>query len=291
MPNDHPASEAVENVTRKSQKKLLHAHILTGLRNLAKGRARFGPIDPVGFELETLLSYMSLATVKTIEDLFEVWRKDRPEYTCFSNDGILVEDLWKKATPKIAFLLKESNDHFFNIRGRGWGPEGNSPRFWRNLSMWTYIATECLNGRECTLPKTIEEKEKLLEPVAYINIKKKAECKPKSSDEDIHSYIDRDWGFLNRQIEIIAPDILFCCGSFKYLRRKIQLEHISERIHYFQHLLVVDFYHPSYPYRSNESNFRLLHEMFSSIPEKHRQRSPANQQLSTTTVERKPSGA
>ena len=218
---------------------------------------------------------MNLEDVKTIEDLFDLWRRERPDYTYFSNDGILVEGLWKQANPKIAFLLKESNDSFCDIRGSGWGPNGNSPKFWRNLNQWTYITTECLNNRECILDKTIAEKEKKLEAVAYINIKKKAECRSdyESSDPDIHNYIDRDWEFLNRQIEIIAPDVLFCCGTFRYLERKIKCEQISERIYYFRNLLVVDFYHPSSAFLSYESNFKLLHEMFRLLPEKYKQRS------------------
>jgi hypothetical protein len=230
-------------------------------------------MNPENMNLETL------KTVKTIDDLFILWQEARPEYKDFSIDGILVEDSWKQANPKIAFLLKESNDGFVKIRGRSWGPQDNSGRFWRNLRMWTYITTECLNGRVCTFARTIAEKEKPLAEVAYINIKKKAESKSVSYDPDIHNYIASDLPFLKRQIEIIAPDILFCCGTFKYIRDKIELEGISKRIYSYQHLLVVDFYHPSFWGRKDESNFNLLHEMLNLIPEKYKQRSPTSIQL------------
>jgi hypothetical protein len=215
---------------------------------------------------------MNLENIITIDELFALWREIR-KFESFSDDGILVEDLWKQARPKIAFLLKESNDDFCKIRGRSWGHpgEGNSRLFWRNLRMWTYITTELLNGRVCTLERTIAEKEKPLAEVAYINVKKKAESKPVSYDPDIQHHLDEDWDFLNRQIEIIAPDVLFCCGTFKYLGGKIELEQISKRIYYHRHLLVVDFYHPS-ARRGYKSNFDLLHEMLSLIPEKHKQR-------------------
>jgi hypothetical protein len=223
---------------------------------------------------------MDLETIKTIDELFDLWRIKRPEYTCFSNDGILVEELWKQAIPKIAFLLKESNDDFCDIRGKSWGHpgEGNSRLFWRNLRMWTYMATEILNGRVCTFERTIAEKEKPLEEVAYINVKKKAESKPISYDPDIQRHLDEDWEFLNRQIEIIAPDIVFCCGTFKYLRRKIELEQINQRVYHRGHLLVVDFYHPS-ARRGYKANFDLLHETLSLVPEKYIQRIRGDIQL------------
>jgi hypothetical protein len=216
----------------------------------------------------------NLETVKTIDELFLLWREARPEYIYFSNDGVIGnEKLWQRTNLKIAFLLKESNDDFIEIRKELYyePKKGTSRLFWRNLNMWKYIATELSKDRECTFAETKEEKEKPVTQIAYINIKKNAECKPASYDPDIFSYIDRDWEFLNRQIEIIAPNILFCCGTFKYLKGKIKFECVSERVYSYHNFLAVDFCHPS-ARNSYKSNFELLHKIFSLIPEKYRQR-------------------
>ena len=209
---------------------------------------------------------VNLETIGTVDDLFKLWRDIR-EYDYFSNDGVIGNDsLWKQANPKIAFLLKEVNDSFRDIRENPhYDPKrGNSGLFWRNLNMWKYIATEILNGRECSFSKTREKKENLVTQIAYINLKKKDESefesRPTSKDSDIQKYVDEDWGFLNRQIEIIAPDILFCCGTFKYLNGKVKLEQISKGIYFYRHFLVVDFCHPS-ARNGYKSNFDLLESL------------------------------
>ena len=54
-----------------------------------------------------------------MDALFQEWREKR-NYQFFSNDGILIVDEWEKSSPKIAFLLKESNDQFWAWnRGQG----------------------------------------------------------------------------------------------------------------------------------------------------------------------------
>ena len=239
-------------------------------------------MNPENIDIETIKA------AKTIDRLFELWRNAR-QYNSFSNDGIIgSDDLWKQTYPKIAFLLKEVNDSFCDIHKEPcYGPKGNSPVFWRNLNMWKYIATELLHGRECTFSETCAEKENCVAQIAYVNLKKNAESesRPKSNDADIQRYVDEDWEFLNRQIEIIAPDILFCCGTFKYIKGKIEseLEPISKGIYFYRHLLVVEFCHPS-ARGGYESNFDSLHEMFRLIPEKYKQRSQTSIQPRITTA-------
>jgi hypothetical protein len=142
---------------------------------------------------------MNVEDAKTIDELFDLWR---PKYKQFSNDGGL--EGYGVSRPRIAFLLKESNDGFVEIRDRSHGPKGTSPRFWRNLSMWTYITTECLNGRECTFENALAVKERPLAEAAYVNIKKNAQSNSKSTRKDLRRYIQEDYEFLARQIEILA---------------------------------------------------------------------------------------
>ncbi|MGA3145296.1 MAG: hypothetical protein ABSF10_20030 [Verrucomicrobiota bacterium] len=201
---------------------------------------------------------MSIQNAQNIDQLFQVWRSSRPDYECFSNDGVLVDEAWQDADIKIAFILKESNDDFCEIRGKSHGPCGNSGRFWRNLSMWRFITEKVRNGEGCSLEDTLAEKEKPLTGVAYINLKKNAECNPISDDGNIQGYVERDWPFLVRQIEIIKPDVLFCCGTFKYIRHHFDLVSLGERVFKSKDMIFVDFFHPSAPNKSDKGNFELL---------------------------------
>jgi hypothetical protein len=183
---------------------------------------------------------------EALDVLFQKWRLARRHYKMFSNDGVLgEEEFWRTTFPKIAFILKESNDNFVEIRCKPHGPRGNHHYFWRNLSIWKYVVTSTLRGEEPTLSRAMLLKEKPLEAVAYVNLKKNAECKRRSQDRDILQYVDQDWPFLDSQIEIINPDILFFCGTFKFVRGRINLERIGERTFRAGHRIAIDFFHPA----------------------------------------------
>jgi hypothetical protein len=198
-----------------------------------------------------------LSNIKTIDELFSLWKQDRPNYNPFSNDGILVQEAWDKASPQIAFILKESNDDFVDIRGRAWGPGGNSPCFWRNLNIWKYVVTSLFRKESPSLEQAMVVKEEPLGDVAYVNLKKKAECKSTSYDPDISKYIEDDWSFLSRQIEIISPKFLFFCGSFRFVQAKMEFTSIGQGVFRVGDQIAVDFFHPSCRKGYNET-FSLL---------------------------------
>jgi len=198
-----------------------------------------------------------LSNIKTIDELFSWWKHERPNYEPFSNDGILVEEAWQMASPKIAFILKESNDDFVDIRGQAWGPSGNSPRFWRNLNIWKYVVTSLFHGESPSLERAMVLKEEPLGDVAYVNLKKKAECKSTSYDPDISKYVEDDWSFLSRQIEIISPDVLFFCGTFRFVQAKIEFTSIGQGVFRVGGQIAVDFFHPSCR-KGYEETFSLL---------------------------------
>jgi hypothetical protein len=199
-----------------------------------------------------------LSKITTTEDLFSKWKDERPDYRPFSNDGILVEDAWRRASPKIAFILKESNNDFVDIRGRAWGPEGNSPRFWRNLSIWKYVVTSALHGDEPSLERARKLKEEPLADIAYVNLKKKAQGRSRSDPSDIFRHVEADWPFLTRQIEIINPEVLFFCGTFRFVRTKLAMASLGNRVFRVGSRIAVDFYHPSYWQKGYDELFSLL---------------------------------
>jgi hypothetical protein len=216
------------------------------------------PVILINLFAQRELNAVMLSKITTTEELFSTWQNVRPGYRPFSNDGILVQEAWGSASPKIAFLLKESNDNFWDVRGRAWGPSGNSNRFWRNLSIWRYVVTSVLRGDEPSLETAKAVKEAPLADIAYVNLKKRVECKPRSDPSDIQKYVDEDWPFLTRQIEIINPDLLFFCGTFRFVRLKMDTEKLGEGVFRVGNRIAVDFYHPSYWRRGYYEFFSLL---------------------------------
>lgn len=200
-----------------------------------------------------------LSNIKTTDELFSRWKQERPDYKSFSNDGILVEKAWQKASPKIAFILKESNDCFVDIRGRAWGPRGNSPRFWRNLNIWKYVVTSLFCGESPSMQRALLVKEEALGDIAYVNLKKKAEeGKNTSYAPDIYKYVQDDWSFLSHQIfEIVRPNVLFFCGTFRFVQTRMEFISIGQGVFRVGEGIAVDFFHPSCR-KAYEESFSLL---------------------------------
>jgi hypothetical protein len=183
--------------------------------------------------------------------LLDEWSKERPEYKTFVRDGVLNKAIYDDSNPKIAILLKESNDHFFNIAPLttdGWGPNGNSTHFWRNINIYTYIATCAWNNINPMYDDIHEITEKQVNSIAYINVKKNAEDKSVSDDNEILEYAVRDQPFLRRQFGIIQPQIVFCGNTKKCYDFIEDTSFLKHNVYLGKDRLVIDYYHPSYAF-------------------------------------------
>jgi hypothetical protein len=197
------------------------------------------------------------------DELRDLWIAARPEYKGFSDDGILIEEQWKTESPKIAFILKEPNDDFNNIRGHQFDPKkGNSRCFWRNINIWSFVVKKCFNDEAVDYREAIAQKERPVGHIAYVNLKKKQENRSTSSWDDIESYVERDWCFLERQLALVNPDVLFCCGTFKFISNRLKPVpvKIGETVHGSGNRIVIDFFHPSCR-KGYEQTFELLKKM------------------------------
>ena len=205
----------------------------------------------------------------TYDEFIANWQKARPEYRPFCYDGILIDELWENSS-KIMFLLKETYDHFYEIRGDEYAGSGTSNTFWRRMRMWTYIIDEILKGNEPTFNDTLKIKEELNNTVAYVNLKKYAEKKEYknmaySNDYDILKYIERDKEYLLKQIDYIRPYIILCSGTFKFCDKLFEnIENISYRLYKTNNIFLIDFGHLSQR-GSYEENYNELLKIVRNI--------------------------
>lgn len=204
------------------------------------------------------------------EALYTKWESERPDYNKFCRDGILDESEWDKSNLKILFLLKETFEDYTIIEGPC-GPGGNSHTFWRRMRMWTYIITEIYNDRIPTFEKAYSIKEEPNKDIAYVNIKKNAQKKKNnkesnSVDNDIRSYAIRDKEFLQRQIEIINPNVVLCCSTFKFCDIIFNnIRRVSDNLYNSNGIWIIDFGHPSQTYYSYRENFDALIKILKNI--------------------------
>lgn len=181
--------------------------------------------------------------------LLNEWRNQRPEYQDFVFDGILNKAIFDESNPKIAILLKESNDDFTQIaplKVEGYGPTGNSNLFWRHINIYVFIATCAWNNRESNYMDIKEITEKKVNSIAYINIKKNAQSKNVSDQNDILNYAKKDKIYLQRQIDLIGPQVIFCGNTKRSYDEIEKTKQISNNVYLGNNKIVIDYYHPSY---------------------------------------------
>jgi hypothetical protein len=187
---------------------------------------------------------------KEQDDLFKKWQNER-NYDNFVYDGILREENYWSSIPKIAFVLKEGNDKFNPISPipedkKGYGPKGSSGTFWRYMAGYTNIITKIWNDEDVTKKDCLKAKEITNNSQAYINIKKSFENKKSSNYKDIINYAEKDSEFLQEQINIINPDVIYLGGTYDAFQKIFKTEKVDYRIHTHDNRLIINYYHPSH---------------------------------------------
>jgi hypothetical protein len=200
--------------------------------------------------------------------LLSEWKKNRPKYKKFVKDGVLNEDIYFSESPRIALLVKESNNDFYEIAPlkdeNGWGPEGSSPFFWRNINIWQYAINSAWNNKKCSYKDAEAIKENQVNSIAYINIKKNAECKSVSNNDDLLNYIEADKSYIEKQIELVNPQIILCGGTYSLYNKICPSEPVSSGVYLSNDgRLIIEFYHPSNR-KGYENCYNELHQILRS---------------------------
>jgi hypothetical protein len=217
------------------------------------------------------------------DDLFERWKRERPDYESngrrFVNDGITDVSKWNDAKPKTLFLLKENPDG-------EWEPaEGittNSGPFSRNIVRWHSVLQALFQEPSAVLSFTNIRLPETVKNIALVEVKKVNEGRRTSSPKEILKYAANDSKFLKEQIELIQPEVIFCCYTSNAYEEIYPNEPWEEKIccvpakwnpkghcscDKHRGRLVIDFYHPSQRIRDRDKD---LFEMLCEMIQKHR---------------------
>lgn len=208
-----------------------------------------------------------------LEKLFYEWRKRHISEDYSNNeisknnfipDGIIDEASYMQSPTKILFIAKEAaclkeentieknfetaqNDGFW-CRRVVLGEEKRGTGFSSGLAL---LANAILNENFETPEKDISA----LRYVAFMNINKRGgftECKTKLSD-----YAENYKDLIDREIKIISPDIIVCCGS--------DVRTCLSNIDSCKSVPVLEVYHPSYWLVKDTDKLKKLEDEFKSI--------------------------
>lgn len=190
------------------------------------------------------------------EDLLDGWSRRRHhqgQRFGFIKDGIIDNDRWRSADPKVLFLLKEARHGGAGTWDLRKHLRESAPKTatWRNAAYWCYAIDHIKRGRLPGLPFPSERKAEYLKAVealrcsAIINIKK-SNGQSSSSHGDIEWYARKDKQFIQRQIELIAPDVVICGYTWRYVEDWWPVRPLFDGVYRTGHRVFVNFWHPSY---------------------------------------------
>lgn len=202
-----------------------------------------------------------------LEKLFEEWQERHESENCSSEnisksnfipDGIIDEASYMQSPKKILFIAKEAaclkeentieknfetaqNDGFW-CRRVVLGEEGGT-RFSSGLAL---LANAILNENFETPEKDISA----LRYVAFMNINKRGgftEC-----ETDLDAYVEKYEDLIDREIKIISPDIIVCCG--------MGVRDCLSVVDSCKSLPVLEVYHPSARYKTDTDRLKKLED-------------------------------
>lgn len=186
-----------------------------------------------------------------LNTLFQKWETRVDGYqNSFKKDGVIDEDLYSEAKPKILFITKEPNDPEQKAGDyREWWKEGLKYSFSLRITEWAYgifnqfPPYDIIKGDVPKLNRSIQS-------IAFLNIKKIG-GKGTSKEKDILSHLEQCNDLIHKEIDIINPDIIITGITWKSVRKELfqniewKESGYSIAISKFNNSKVVDFYHPS----------------------------------------------
>lgn len=211
-----------------------------------------------------------------LDELFEEWRErheaenydgENISKSNFIPDGIIDEASYMQSPKKILFIAKEAaclkkentieknfenaqNDGFWCRRVAFGDAKAKKGRFSPGLAL---LANAILNENFETPEKDISA----LRYVAFMNINKRGgftECKNKKA---LRGYAKIYKDLIDREIKIISPDIIVCCGS--------GVRDCLSNVDSCKSVPVLEVYHPSYWLVKDTDKLKKLEDEFKSI--------------------------
>lgn len=186
-----------------------------------------------------------------INQLFDEWEEKINGYKGkFIKDGIIDENLYKKASPKILFIAKEANDpNQTSWDFREWWKQKLVYAFSFRIAEWSYGLLNNFPQYD-TIWANKGIAHNAIQYISFMNIKKTGGS-GSSKYVQILEHLKMNYNFLHQQINIISPDIIITGTSREELRNNLfpDVNWVNSgydiAIGRYKNSKVVDFYHPS----------------------------------------------
>jgi hypothetical protein len=198
-------------------------------------------------------------TTKTeqLDALFQEWRGRQGEQAAgFAPDGIIEEPAWDAAPRKVLFLAKEPNEYSDDLRVL-WRRKP-----WKTLGRWAYGLQNVQESRIPHFVEATQDYRNAFAACAIVNLKK-SPGGSSADPQEIQKALESNCDFVLREMEIIRPDIVVCCGTFDSVQKCLLplpqvVEANAEGWYIFQSMVLIKYCHPSAPYSESMMYYGLV---------------------------------
>jgi hypothetical protein len=169
-----------------------------------------------------------MSTTRQLRHLFDAWRsRYDPDKRLIFDGPIGGDSKWEACPLRILFLLKEPHDRndvleecgndLTELFANSHHYSGNSKVAERTMGRWAFCLRQ-LHAIHRGAPKLADQDWRgALHDAAVMNLKKLPGGKA-STQSEITAYALRDKALLERQLQILRPDVVICGGTFEIAR-------------------------------------------------------------------------
>lgn len=212
-----------------------------------------------------------------------------PPYGKFVRDGIVNPDKWTKQEPKICFLMPEAGGYADVEKypdgvdlAAMWNEKGSFTRLMFKFAVWIQAVYDAMFDPIPYVKKPIlKQKDDLIRAVSIVNVKK-SDGQLIPNYDLLQKFAHEDATEIRKEIELINPDIILCCNTFKFVtgqrpedeegkvRRKRdfvfykdELKNGAKDVYRWEDKMILDFFHPAqfkYPLMKNTVQYYLVRE-------------------------------
>jgi len=194
-------------------------------------------------------AFGNISRAKSFEELFMLWKKAHKEIGLnlnkFYPDGVVNDEAYFNSNPRVLYVLKEPNS----------GNDVSEGDFW--------FKRQVENKSHHIIPTRIKIMQKVINGnrdlnfVAYININKYGGLNRTNGEKlKEYAYSKEIRPLIKKQIELLAPDIVVCCGVYEIVK-----EILSEN----PKSILVNMWHPSYKFTNHQKYKEVFEKRFSEL--------------------------
>ena len=211
-----------------------------------------------------------------------------PPYGKFVRDGIVNPDKWAIQEPKICFIMPEAGGYADVEKypeghdlALEWNKKGVFTKLMFKFAVWVQAVYDSFFDPVSYVKKSIQDQQNdLIRAIAIVNIKK-SDGQKIPDHKTVKNFAREDATELRKEIELINPDVILCCDTFKllvgppppeekankrkrdYVFYKNELVNGSKGAHKWDKKLIMEFWHPAqffYPMTMNNVNYYSIRE-------------------------------